>query len=128
MTACPKCGTFTKSGRVSCCGPGGAWYKTCGVAGNGNAQRSWFEGVKACKPTTTTISSVCLKCGTIAKSGKRSCCGGGGSWFRNCGSTGNAKRRHTWYEGIQACKTRVELKTVSGQRSNAAQQSNSLNG
>ena len=54
--------------------------------------------------TTTTTSSVCPKCGTIAKSGKASCCGRGGSWFQNCGGVANTILRHTWYEGIQACK------------------------
>ena len=47
--ACPKCGMFKKSGRVSCCAPGGAWYKNCGGVGNRNAGRRWFEGVEACK-------------------------------------------------------------------------------
>ena len=46
---CRNCGTFEKSGRVSCCAPGGAWYKNCGGAGNRNVDRSWFEGVDACK-------------------------------------------------------------------------------
>merc|ERR1719201_2287290 len=27
---CTRCGTFRKSGRVSCCAPGGAWFKSCG--------------------------------------------------------------------------------------------------
>ena len=58
--------------------------------------------------TTTTIGSVCPKCGTMGKFGKHSCCGHGGSWFKNCGSTGNAKLDHTWYEGIQACKASLE--------------------
>ena len=49
MTTCPKCGTFAKSGRVSCCAPGGAWYKNCGGAVNRNADHSWFEGAQACK-------------------------------------------------------------------------------
>ena len=62
---------------------------------------------------TTIISSVCPRCGSIGKSGKSSCCGRGGSWFRNCGSVGNAKLRHTWYEGIHACKPHTrESKTV----------------
>ena len=77
--------------------------------------------------TTTTVGSVCPKCGTIGKSGKRSCCGRGGSWYRNCGSAGNTKRRHTWYEGMQTCKAREQLKTISGQESNAAQHANSSN-
>ena len=46
---CPKCGTFAKSGRVSCCAPGGAWFKNCGGAGNRNVDHSWFEGVETCK-------------------------------------------------------------------------------
>merc|ERR1712032_670066 len=31
---CPKCGKFGKSGRVSCCAPGGAWFKKCGSSKN----------------------------------------------------------------------------------------------
>ena len=54
----------------------------------------------------TPISSVCLECGTIQKSGRMSCCGRGGSWFGNCGSAGNAFFGHTWSEGIRACKGR----------------------
>ena len=46
---CPNCGTFKKSGRVSCCAPGGAWYKKCGGVDNRNAGHSWLEGVEACK-------------------------------------------------------------------------------
>ena len=47
--ACPKCGTFDKSGRVSCCAPGGAWYQNCGGNGNNNVEHKWFEGVEACE-------------------------------------------------------------------------------
>ena len=47
--ACPKCGMFAKSGRVSCCAPGGAWYKNCGGAANKNVDHRWFEGTEACK-------------------------------------------------------------------------------
>ena len=36
---CPKCGTFQKSGRASCCAPGGAWFKNCGGFGNKNVDR-----------------------------------------------------------------------------------------
>ena len=50
--ACSKCGTFEKSGRVSCCAPGGAWFKNCGGARNKNVDHKWFEGVAACKRTS----------------------------------------------------------------------------
>ena len=46
---CPKCGTFRKSGRVSCCAPGGAWFKNCGGGGKRHVGHRWFEGVEACK-------------------------------------------------------------------------------
>ena len=75
-----------------------------------------------------TISSACPKCVTIKKSGKSSCCGRGGSWFRSCGSAGNAKLHHTWYEGIRACKTGSQLKTATGQQSSADQQLSSHHG
>ena len=46
---CPKCGKFKKSGRVSCCAPGGDWFKNCAGVGNKHVAHSWSEGVKACK-------------------------------------------------------------------------------
>ena len=49
IMACPRCGTFKKSGRVSCCATGGTWYKNCGDADNRNTGHSWLEGVEACK-------------------------------------------------------------------------------
>ena len=72
--------------------------------------------------TAAVTVSVCSRCGTTVKSGKMSCCGRGGSWFKNCGGVGNMKYHHTWYEGIQACKTRSQSKTVIGNQQNGAQQ------
>jgi len=46
---CPSCGTFEKSGRFSCCAPGGAWFKNCGGVGNKNIGHRWFEGIEACR-------------------------------------------------------------------------------
>ena len=46
---CPRCGTFRKSGRASCCAPGGAWFKNCGGLGSKNVDHRWSDGVKACK-------------------------------------------------------------------------------
>ena len=55
-------------------------------------------------PSVVSSSSVCTKCGTAKKSGKRSCCARGGAWFENCGDAGNTKFDHTWAEGIRVCK------------------------
>merc|ERR1719331_1822639 len=88
---CPMCGTINKSGKRSCCARGGAWFKKCGDVGDSSFGHTWDEGFKACKkaPATTSasVSSVqeCPKCGTISKSGKRSCCARGGAWFKKCG-------------------------------------------
>ena len=49
ITRCPRCATFRKSGRVSCCAPGGAWFNKCGGLGNKNFDHMWSEGVKACE-------------------------------------------------------------------------------
>ena len=69
-------------------------------------------------PTTTvsavnsTSTSGCVKCGTIAKSGKLSCCARGASWFNNCGDVGDAHFDHTWVEGIHACEDFGDLVSV----------------
>ena len=47
-SACTKCGTFKKSGRVSCCAPGGAWYNNCGGVGDRTVDHRWLEGVEVC--------------------------------------------------------------------------------
>ena len=66
------------------------------------------------KPAIST-SSPCPKCGTIARSGKLSCCGDGGSWFGHCGNVGNANFGHTWMEGIQVCKSQQSQVAVGQQ-------------
>ena len=50
---CFKCGT-KKSGKLSCCAPGGAWFKKCGDAGESNFDHTWAEGVQACKTPRLT--------------------------------------------------------------------------
>ena len=52
---------------------------------------------------TGTTSPACSQCGTIGSPSKLSCCGRGGTWFKDCGTTGDASYGHTWSEGIQAC-------------------------
>ena len=46
---CPRCGKFRTSGRVSCCAPGGAWFKNCGRFRSKIVDHNWSEGAKACK-------------------------------------------------------------------------------
>ena len=75
---------------------------------------------------TTIAVSVCSRCGAIEKSGKISCCGRGGSWFRNCGSVGNTKLHHTWYEGIQACKARTQQPVVARQKETGSSQGDDM--
>jgi len=129
-TTCPKCGKFKKSGRASCCAPGGTWFKNCGSAGNNKVAYKWTDGANACKPkvqpaatTKAASSNTCAVCGSVKKSRKKSCCGRGGSWFRNCGSAGNKKFGHTWFEGIQVCKNQWSKRSAAAsyQLMNAAE-------
>ena len=55
--------------------------------------------------STPSSRSVCVKCGSIKKSGKLSCCALGGAWFKKCGNAGDRQFDHTWAEGVQACKS-----------------------
>ena len=48
---CPKCATIKKSGKLSCCARGGAWFQKCGDAGDSNFDHTWVEGIQACKST-----------------------------------------------------------------------------
>ena len=43
------CGTTKKSGKLSCCARGGAWFKNCGDAGDMKFDHTWVEGIQACK-------------------------------------------------------------------------------
>ena len=54
---CPKCGAAKKSGRSSCCAPGGAWFKNCGDAGDTTFNHTWAEGVHACKGVGSSVSA-----------------------------------------------------------------------
>ena len=53
--------------------------------------------------TGTGTGTGCPTCGTIKKTGQRSCCAPGGSWLDNCGGPGDSNFDHTWVEGVQVC-------------------------
>ena len=46
---CSACGRNKKTGQLSCCFRGGAWFKNCGDPGDAKFDHTWFEGIKACK-------------------------------------------------------------------------------
>ena len=48
-SACAKCGTSTKSGKSSCCSPGGDWFGDCADEVDENHDHTWAEGIKACR-------------------------------------------------------------------------------
>ena len=43
------CGVTKKSGKHSCCAPGGSWFQNCGDFGDSKFDHTWFEGIQACK-------------------------------------------------------------------------------
>ena len=69
----------------------------------------WQSASTPIATSTTTLANAlvfmgCPNCGTFKKSGRFSCCALGGSWYKNCGSVGNANLVHSWLEGAEACK------------------------
>ena len=52
-SACVKCGISRKSGKLSCCAPGGSWFKQCGNPGDSNYDHTWDEGTQACEGKCT---------------------------------------------------------------------------
>ena len=60
--------------------------------------------------TQSTSASIvrttrCPKCG-VANAGKLSCCFRGGAWFNNCGDDDDSEKDHTWFDGVDACKSK----------------------
>ena len=47
-SVCRKCGIAKKSGKMSCCGPGGSWFGNCGSLGGRQLDHTWQEGLQAC--------------------------------------------------------------------------------
>ena len=67
-------------------------------------------------PSVGNSSNGCLNCAIARKSGKRSCCARGGTWFKNCGDAGDPQFDHTWAEGIQTCKNVGSSASVESSR------------
>ena len=61
------------------------------------------KGAALAEPTSR-MTPACSECGITKKSGKRSCCAPGGSWYMNCGGVSNGNLEHSWLEGMEACR------------------------
>ena len=57
---CPECGTFKTSGQLSCCGPGGTWFKKCGNAGDSKFDHTWSDGIEACTGKFISVGCGCV--------------------------------------------------------------------
>ena len=58
---CSTCGTAKKSGKLSCCARGGAWFKNCGDVGGTQFDHTWAEGIQACKGLLKPSLQVILR-------------------------------------------------------------------
>ena len=54
----------------------------------------------------------CPKCAISEKNGKISCCARGGAWYSNCGNDGDTRFDHTWFEGVQACESKLAIVSI----------------
>ena len=57
---CSKCGITKKSGALSCCARGGAWFNNCGNNVDTKFDHTWPEGIQACKSLVKTPPRVAL--------------------------------------------------------------------
>ena len=58
---CDECGTIKKSGKLSCCARGGAWFKNCGDVGDTKFDHTWIEGIQACKRFVSSVLDTPLQ-------------------------------------------------------------------
>ena len=58
VSICPRCGTISKSGKMSCCGRGGSWFNICGGAGNRKLHHTWSEGIQACNARSQSKTGI----------------------------------------------------------------------
>ena len=59
-TGCPKCGATRKSGTLSCCARGGAWFKKCGDVGDTRFDYTWAGGIQICKSGSCGETECCV--------------------------------------------------------------------
>ena len=69
VSICPRCGTISKSGKMSCCGRGGSWFNICGGAGNRKLHHTWSEGIQACTARTQSKTVIGQRLGIVQQTG-----------------------------------------------------------
>ena len=58
---CPKCNLLKKSGQLSCCARGAAWFKKCGDPGDSRFEHTWLQGKQACNSKFVLCQTTCLQ-------------------------------------------------------------------
>ena len=66
--ACLTCGTFPKTGKVSCCALGGSWFQRCGAAGDSSLGHTWADGIRACNTFEAAAHSAVARARHITRS------------------------------------------------------------
>ena len=130
-----KCGTL-KKGKLSCCAPGGSWFKQCGNPGDPKPH-TWFQGIAACKGKPIQHARLELKCCLMLRLCHSSMCVCMSTETAStippkklicpkCGVTNGGKvsccakggewyqqcgakseKQYTWGQGIESCKSKL---------------------
>ena len=70
VPTCPQCGVIENTGKLSCCAPGGAWFKNCGGANNRRTDYTWIQGMQACLGKLVTVNDMVVSLPTIHENRK----------------------------------------------------------
>ena len=65
---CSVCGTFKKSGKVSCCAHNGSWFGRCGGADDPRFDHTWMDGTRVCDVSARESSSESVLNAAFAQS------------------------------------------------------------
>ena len=64
---CSTCGTFQKTGKVSCCAPGGSWFQKCGAVGHSTFDHTWADGIRACNSVEAAAHSAVAQAQSVIR-------------------------------------------------------------
>ena len=66
---CETCGTFKRTGKVSCCARGGSWFEKCGNVEDPQFNHTWMDGVRVCDASAGRSSSDGVVNGGVVNGG-----------------------------------------------------------